>query len=122
MTITNPVRRLAPKRAAFQGNRRRLGPQIAFATAVLVAFALPAAYALPMDLMLPAISILLFISAGLVALFASSDGRLFGQVQATSQPTYWDVAGALTLIGICAAATVDPDQMVRLVEGVHRNN
>ena len=122
MTITNPVRRLAPKRAAFQGHRRRLGPKIAFATAVLVAFALPAAYALPRDLVLPAISILLFISAGLVALFASSDGHLFEQVHATSQPTYWDVAGALTLIGICAAATVDPDQMVRLVEGVHRNN
>ena len=122
MTITNPVRRLAPKRTAFQGHRRRLGPKIAFATAVLVAFALPAAYALPRDLVLPAISILLFLSAGLVALFASSDGRLFEQVHATSQPTYWDVAGALTLIGICAAATVDPDQVVRLVEGVHRNN
>lgn len=128
MAITNPVKRLAPKhlvfqkRAAFQSDRRRLGPKVAFATAVLIAFALPAAYALPKDLVLPAISILLFVSAGLVALFASSDGRLFEQVHATSQPTYWDVAGALTFIGICAAATVDPDQMVRLVEGVHRSN
>ena len=30
--------------------------------------------------------------------------------------TYADVAGALTLIGLCAAATIDPEQMVRLVE------
>ena len=33
------------------------------------------------------------------------------------QVTYTDVAGALTLIGVCAAATIDPDQLVRLVEG-----
>ena len=30
--------------------------------------------------------------------------------------TYADVAGALTLIGLCAAAMIDPDQMVRLIE------
>ena len=128
MAITNPVKRLAPKHlvfqkpAAFQGDRRRLGPKLAFAAAVLIAFALPAVYALPRDFVVPAISILLFISAGLVALVASSGGRLFEQGPATSRLTYWDVAGALTFIGICAAATVDPDQMVRLVEGVHRNN
>jgi hypothetical protein len=29
--------------------------------------------------------------------------------------TYADVAGALTLIGLCAAATVDPDQLVRII-------
>ena len=30
--------------------------------------------------------------------------------------TYRDVAGALTLIGLCAAATIDPEQMMRLVQ------
>jgi hypothetical protein len=34
--------------------------------------------------------------------------------------TYWDVAGALTLFGICVASQVDAEQMVRLVEGAHR--
>ena len=36
------------------------------------------------------------------------------------QLTYWDVAGALTLFGICVASQVEPDQMVRLIEGTHR--
>ena len=36
------------------------------------------------------------------------------------QITYWDVAGALTLFGICVASQIDPDQMVRLVEGARR--
>ena len=36
--------------------------------------------------------------------------------------TYADVAGALTLIGLCAAATIDPDQMVRLVESGRSEN
>ena len=122
MTIANPIKRLAQGRASFPGNRRRLGPQVAFAAALMIAFVLPAAYALPRDHVVPAISVLLFIAAGLVALLASSDGRLFEQGRATSRLTYWDVAGALTFIGICAAATVDPDQMVRLVEDVHRNH
>jgi hypothetical protein len=39
-----------------------------------------------------------------------------------NQVTYADVAGALTLIGLCAAATIDPDQMVRLVEGGRAEN
>jgi hypothetical protein len=30
--------------------------------------------------------------------------------------TYADVAGALTLIGICAAATIEPEQLFRLFE------
>ncbi len=30
--------------------------------------------------------------------------------------TYRDIAGALTLIGICAAATIDPEQMMRLMQ------
>jgi hypothetical protein len=31
--------------------------------------------------------------------------------------TYRDVAGALTLIGLCAAATIEPDQMLRIIQG-----
>jgi hypothetical protein len=30
--------------------------------------------------------------------------------------TYRDVAGALTLIGICAAATIDSEQMIRIAQ------
>ena len=31
--------------------------------------------------------------------------------------TFWDVAGAIALIGIGTAALVEPDQLVRLVAG-----
>jgi len=38
------------------------------------------------------------------------------------QVTYADVSGALVLIGVAAAATVDSDQLVRLVIGTDRAN
>ena len=31
--------------------------------------------------------------------------------------SYWDVAGVLIFIGICVAAAIEPEQMVRLVAG-----
>jgi len=34
--------------------------------------------------------------------------------------TYWDAAGVLTFIGICAAAAVEPEQAVQFVTGVER--
>jgi hypothetical protein len=33
-----------------------------------------------------------------------------------TQVTYADVAGALTLIGLFAASTIDPDQLVRIIQ------
>ncbi|HXF89515.1 MAG TPA: hypothetical protein VNK48_14260 [Xanthobacteraceae bacterium] len=32
-----------------------------------------------------------------------------------TQVTYGDVAGALVLVGLCAAATIEPDNLVRVV-------
>ena len=86
--------------------------------AVLTAFAAWALFAMtfPRDFVLPAISTLFFVLAALVALVAWCRGR----PSEHDTLSYWDVAGALTLIGICAAALVDPHQMVRLVEGTHR--
>ena len=66
----------------------------------------------------PSAVALLFALAALVALFASS----CGPPRRDSGITYWDVAGALVLLGACAAALVDPDHMVRLVEGPQRDN
>jgi hypothetical protein len=71
------------------------------------------------DLMLPVASTLFFALAlvtVLVALIASR-GRY---AREADHITYWDVAGALTLFGICVASQIDPDQMVRLVESEHR--
>jgi hypothetical protein len=73
---------------------------------------------LPSDLSFALSSATLLVIAASVALLDLSRGRS----RRGSEVTYWDVAGALTLLGLCAAALVDPEQMVRLVEGSHHNN
>ena len=115
MAIINPAKRLAQRR-----NARTLGPPLAFMAAVLMASAPLAASAtmLPTELAFAVSSALLFALAALVALFASSGGP----PRRDSGVTYRDVAGALVLLGACAAALVDPDHMVRLVEGAQRDN
>ncbi len=54
---------------------------------------------------------LLFGLAALAALVAWSRGAT-----GRHRLTYWDTAGALTFIGIGAAALIDPEQMLRLIE------
>jgi hypothetical protein len=115
MPITNPARRL--------GQRSRLqarGPAVTFAASVLTVFAAIAACTamLAAEFVLPAVSTLLFVMAALVALAA---WRWEGQ-GTSDQISYWDVAGALTLFGICVASQIDPDQMVRIVEGARREH
>ena len=63
------------------------------------------------DHVLPTVSTLLFVLAAAVALIAWR--------RPTREPrlSYLDVAGVLTFIGICVAAAIEPDQMVRLVAG-----
>lgn len=119
MAVTHPAKNFTRRSAPW-----KLGPQVTFAVAVLIAFAVLAisTTTLPSDFVFPLTSTLLFILAGVVALVAWSRGRLSEQAQANDQVTYWDVAGALTFIGICAAALIDSDQMMRLMEGTHREN
>ncbi len=113
MPITNSATRFGHKTGPWAR-----GPEVTFAAAVLIVFAALAACwrTLPSDLVLPVISTLLFVLASLVALVASRWERASQQ----SETTYWDVAGALTFIGVCVASQIDPDQMVRLVEGAPR--
>ena len=116
MTMPSPSRGVAGRRSAWAA-----GPQVAFAASVVAAFAVlaVATLTLPGDLALPLTSTLLFVLAGLVALIGWS-GRVADRDDARAPVTYLDVAGALTLIGIFAAALVDPDQMVRIVAGTYR--
>ncbi len=93
------------------------GPPFVFAASILlvsVAFA-TAARALPHALLVPAIVALLFALAALAAL----TGWCSRQDSRAAQVTYWDVAGALTFIGIGLSLLVEPEQMARLVNGVH---
>jgi len=63
------------------------------------------------DLSMPLVATLLFVAAAAATLIAWKRGAM-----SRDQVTYWDVAGALTLIGIGAAALIDPEQMMRIVE------
>ena len=66
---------------------------------------------LPPDAAMPVVSTLLLVLAGATAAVAWRHGPMD-----PDNVTYRDVAGALTLIGLCAAATIDSDQMMRLAQ------
>jgi hypothetical protein len=90
-----------------------ISPQIGFSAAT---FSGAAAWSglfvtISADLLMPAIaSLFLAFAAG----FALVAWRHRGEDP--TRVTYADVAGALTLIGLFAASTIDPDQLVRLVK------
>jgi hypothetical protein len=66
---------------------------------------------LPADMVMPLFATLLLLFAAIFGAIAWWRGRMDpGGV------TYLDVAGALTLIGVCAAAAIDSEQMLRLVQ------
>ncbi len=58
------------------------------------------------DLVVPIMATLSFVFAAALAVVASLRG---GENPACV--TYADVAGAITLIGVCIAATIEPEQM-----------
>lgn len=66
---------------------------------------------LPPPLILPAISTLLLIAAGGIALIAWRRPSPHQSVL-----SYWDLAGAVTFIGIAAALMSEPDQALPLLE------
>ena len=66
---------------------------------------------LPPPLILPAISTLLLAAAGGIALIAWRRPRPH-----QSMVSYWDLAGAMTFIGIAAARMSEPDQALPLLE------
>ena len=107
----SPVRTVHPGAGEARPRFRR-GPELAFAGATLAGFAAWAASSvtLPPGLIMPAVATVFLAFAAALAMVA------WRREVDPDQVTYTDVAGALTLIGVCAAATIDPDQLVRLVE------
>jgi hypothetical protein len=65
--------------------------------------------------LLSASSLLLFTLAAVVALIA------WRRPVPERQFSYWDAAGALTLIGLLVAASVEPEQMIQIVAGTDRH-
>src|SRR5690349_24294937 len=106
MAVTHDVRPFSPQRRDYRG------PQVLFGGAVAamgVAW-LFAARTYGHDMTLPFVVTLIFGLAAFAALVAWSRGSM-----PRHRVTYWDVAGALTFIGMGAAVLIDPEQMVRLV-------
>jgi uncharacterized membrane protein YgdD (TMEM256/DUF423 family) len=58
-------------------------------------------------------------AASLIFLFAAAVALIAWFRPMSRQFTYWDAAGALTFIGICVTASVEPEQMVQLVAGAN---
>ena len=98
-------------RYSQRSNPLSIGPQVAFAVSIfagLVAW-ISLRITLAADLVAPMVATLLFVFAAALAGVAWRGGENVARV------TYGDVAGALTLIGLCVAATIEPEQVVRIV-------
>lgn len=93
--------------------KQALGPQLTFLAAVLLtATVLATAVTLAKDSALLIISALLFVLAALVSLLAWRSSSV-----SRNTVSYWDVAGALVLIGAFAGTMLEPEQVVRLLDG-----
>ena len=103
------------QRSAWADQDRLAGtdPRLGFAVAILACAVVwvVSRRTLPPDAVMPAVSTVLLGFAALFGVIAWRRGRMD-----SANVTHADVAGALTLVGLCAAATIDPDQMVRLVQ------
>src|SRR5438128_2627115 len=89
------------------------GPSITLVVAVLAAFGVAALSPIGSfkDGAAATIATLLLVMACAIALFAWISG---GRQQRARGPSYWDVAGALTFIGICVAQTIEPTELMAL--------
>jgi hypothetical protein len=96
-------------------DRLGIGPQLGFAAATLSGFAAWSGLigTTSRDLAMPVLATLFFLFA---ATFAMTAWRRRG-LEDPTRVTYADVAGALTLIGLFAASTIDPEHLVRTVIG-----
>ena len=108
MTITNPLGRVRT-----QSKEPAISPLLVLtgALASVLTMAALTHHTMQADALLPAVILMFFLAAAAVALTA------WQYPMPARQFSYWDAAGVLTALGICMAAAVEPEQMVRLVAG-----
>ena len=96
-----------------EGGRYFARPELGFAAATIITFG---AWAFATTSLSPDAVMPLVASSFLG--FAAVFGLVgwFQQGIDITRVTFADVAGALTLIGICAAVTIEPEQLARLME------
>ena len=110
MRATDPVRREAAESGPVTG-MALLAVLIMAGTLALSAWTLPPALTLP--------------SACLAALVAAVSAAGFAwakHVRDERHPNCWDLARALTLVGMCAAMLSEPDQVWPLLEAAPRRD
>ena len=88
----------------------RRHPDLAVLIAAAVTLGLVLVWLIPLPLVLPVLSVVSFVVAGIAALFAhysGVDGRAHGI-------TAWDVAGVFALMWICAGVLSGPKRVLEL--------
>lgn len=90
------------------------GPKFTLAIALIIGIVLFAAamWYLPHPIVLPLLSVAAIGGAIIVALIAWLSTRK----ETAEALSYWDVVGAMTMIGVCAALLSDPEQAIPLLE------
>jgi hypothetical protein len=109
--------RRAMGRARTGSARERIfSPSLAFGVSIVGAFSMAAAsrYFLPAELIVPVTASFLLALAAALA-FAGWHQR---QEIISERLTCWDVAGALTFIGIGLSSLIDPEHLMPLVEAM----
>jgi hypothetical protein len=107
MPVTDPMRREPTADGFAAGSRLAL-----LASGALLASTFAASlWLLPRQLVLPTLCLAALIAACAVGFVAWRS-----RAPSAAHPTYWDVAGALTFIGMCAAMLCEPDQVLPLLE------
>jgi hypothetical protein len=109
MPATDPIRREAAASGPAIG--------MAITAALLTATLGLSAWTLPPALILPTFCLAALVAAGVLAAFAWN--RRTGE---KGRPNYWDIAGALTFLGMCAAILSEPDQVWLLFEATPRRD
>ena len=109
MAMTDPAKRWGQSKPATP-----FGPAITFGLLVTMTMGLMAIAPaiMPRDFAMPMVSTMFLLFASIVALASWRIGQTQHGVL-----SYGDVAGALTLFGIFAGILIEPEQLVRLVEG-----
>ena len=90
---------------------------LALLSMLIAAPALLMIHLLESELVLPALSILLFSGAMIAAVLARTDSENV----TLENVTLWDVAGAFTMMGCAAAIFSEPDQVARFFEPLTRD-
>ncbi|HEY7458381.1 MAG TPA: hypothetical protein VH765_06485 [Xanthobacteraceae bacterium] len=113
MPATDPM----PREATAGGLVSGVNLALFVASSAVTATFLVSLWTLPPQLVLPSICLAAVATACVIGLTAWRARAITAR-----HPSYWDVAGALAFIGMCAAILSEPDQVLRLFEATPRNN